>query len=136
LIVSFTVIKELETSQSEKVTTIVSTLPANETQVRPLTKIKNPELRAEAWSEVVKNSEENEKPITAKDVQEVAAKYCEPCDASNCTFRIVSYLTPYFYEKFKGLRRGEKEADYLRRVIEAHSEHPELLQPYMKQLTA
>jgi hypothetical protein len=134
LMQSYEVIKEMEVSN--KTLPIGSVFPTSESQIRPLLKIKDSDERLKAWNEAVKNSEENEKPITAKDVQEVAAKYCEPCDATNCTFRIVSYLTPHFYERFKTLRRGEKEADYLRRVIEAHTQHPELLLPYMKQLTA
>lgn len=134
---SYTIYRELESrNETYEKSTIVDVLPATETQVRELSKIKDPEKRAEVWNEVVKNSEEQEKPITAKDVQVAAAKYCEPCHADNCTFRIVSYLTPHYYKRFETLRRGEKEADYLRRVIEAHSDHPGLLLPYMKQLTA
>lgn len=52
--------------------TNVDTLPATESQARPLTKLP-PEEQAEAWEEVVAESEESGEPITAKKVQEVVA---------------------------------------------------------------
>lgn len=104
LVASYSVIKELEASQgenNEKPNTIVSTLPTHETQVRPLTKIKDPEERLKAWNEVVEKAKEAEKPITAKDVEAVASKYCtEPKDYSSAEVRIVGYLNIKYKKLF------------------------------------
>ena len=112
LIMSTDVLDNLES------VTIV-TIPQSESQVRPLTKLKDPEIQKQAWAEVVKESEESHEPITAKKVEEVVKRYCEPC-ADAMEFRIVSYLTPFYHKKFIDKLRGGKESDYIREVLIKH----------------
>lgn len=111
-------------------------LTISESHVRPLMKIEDPEMQMEAYKKVVDQSEENHEPITAKQIKLVVSEYCAPCVLTNCDYRLVTYLTPSYYKKFDTQKRGEKEADFLRRIVEAYLDHPELLLPYMKQLTA
>lgn len=99
--------------------TIVPILPNNEGQVRPLTKLE-PELQKQAWQEVVIESNQTNEPITAKKVEQVVMKYCNPCVNNAIEFRRVFYLTPYYSQKLDTLMRGEKESTYLRKVIEDH----------------
>jgi hypothetical protein len=100
--------------------TIVPILPKTESQVRPLTKIEDPEKQQQAWQEVINESSESHEPITAKKVEHVVQKYCEPCINASIEFRRVFYLTPYYDKKLEDLMRGEKESTYLRKVIEEH----------------
>lgn len=104
----------------DNLNTIVSVLPKSEGQTRPLTKLKDPEIQKQAWHDVVKESEETHAPITAKKVEEVVGRYCNPCVNPAIEFRRVFYLTPFYDKKLKELMRGEKESTYLRRVIEKH----------------
>lgn len=93
-------------------------LPVTETQARPLSKIKDPEVRKQVWEEVVKKSEETHEPITAKAVEREVKKYCNPCDHDNMEFRVVTYLNKKYHDLFEKHRRGEKEAEFLRGIIE------------------
>ncbi len=45
------------------------TLPGNELQARPLTRIGSPEQRAEVWAEVVEEANADQEPVTAKRVE-------------------------------------------------------------------
>lgn len=56
-----------------RLTTIVDTHPATESQARPLTQLP-PEEQADAWEEVVTEAEETGEKITARKVQQVVAK--------------------------------------------------------------
>lgn len=51
-----------------------STLPVNERQARPLTKLE-PEVQREAWAQVVEENKDNPESITAKKVAEVANEW-------------------------------------------------------------
>jgi phage N-6-adenine-methyltransferase len=69
---AFQMIEAAETVSN--LSTIVDTLPATESQARPLTSFE-PEIQREAWKEVVHQSQETGKPITAATVQQVAEQW-------------------------------------------------------------
>jgi hypothetical protein len=104
----------------ENVSNWTQTVPTSEGQVRPLTKIKDPETQQRVWQEVVKESNETNQPITAKKVEQVVSRYCDPCVNVSIEFRVVSYLTPMYRKKLDILMRGEKESTYVRNIIEKH----------------
>lgn len=129
LIDAYSVVKELEESFSpnggndigENVKPIeLPHMPLSERQVRPLTKIKDPELRAKVWKEVAEENEE----ITAKAVEMKVKQYCEPCKVDRMEFRVVTYMNKKYYDKLQELMRGEHEAEYIRRVLVDHCNHP------------
>ncbi len=108
------------------------TLPVTESQVRELVKIKDSEKRKEVWEAAIHESEETGKPITAKSIAEVRDTIIPPDPADNpMKYRRVTYLNQYYDKKFEEMLRGEPEADYLRRILKAHIDHPELLNPYL-----
>ena len=125
---AYKVVKELEENMTEPSTIVdeekpnidFKVLPFTESQARPLSKIKDPELRAKAWKEVTEENEE----ITAKAVENKVKEYCAPCKADPMQFRVVTYLNKKYYDKLQELMRGEQESEYLRRVVQDHCNHP------------
>jgi len=93
-------------------------LPSNERQVRPLTKLKDPELQQKVWQEVVLESNQSNEPITAKKVEQVVMKYCEPCVNTSIEFRVVAYLNAFYRKKLDEKMNGEKESTFIRDMIE------------------
>ncbi len=108
------------------------TLPVTESQARELAKVKDSGKMQEVWEAAIHESEETGKPITAKSIAEVRDTIIPPDPADNpMKYRRVTYLNQYYDKKFEEMLRGEPEADYLRRILKAHIDHPELLKPYL-----
>jgi hypothetical protein len=91
-------------------------LPVTESQVRPLTKLKDPEARAKVWDNVVKISEETDTPITAKSVERAVRDFL-PDESNAMENRICSYLNNYNHNRWVKYLNGAKEAEVLRDVI-------------------
>lgn len=125
LIDAYSIVNELEETFKMEENVPIGTfqssivIPTTETQARPLTKLESPELRKEAWEKVVKEAEETNEPITQKKVEEVVKQYCNPCENA-MTFRIITYLNPYYHKKFEELKRGEKESEFLRKIVQTY----------------
>lgn len=108
-------------------------LPFTESQARPLTKIKDPEIRAKVWQEVTEEAEQENKEVTAKAVEQKVKEYCNPCVVNDpMEFRRVTYLNAKYNKRFDELSRGEAEAKYLRAIVEAHCDNPHLLQDKLR----
>lgn len=103
----------------------MATIPTTERQVRPLTKLKDPELQKKVWQEVVFESAQTSEPITAKKVEQKVMEYCDPCINNSIEFRRVFYLTPYYNNKLEKLikKSGDKESTFLRKIIEGYCDN-------------
>ncbi len=129
LINSYNVIQQLESSD---VSPIGDKLPTSESQTRVLAKIKDPEKRAEVWKKTVEESEESQEPITAKKIEAIRDEVIPSSEEKDpMENRVVTYLNHYYKGKFEEHKRGAPEADFLRSIIKAHLDHPELLAPYL-----
>ncbi len=98
-------------------------LPTSELQLRPLNKIVNngnSELAPQAWADALeKAGEQNRVVPTGKLVQQVAEEYFPEAALEDAhPYRVVTYLTPRYRKLLDLALRGEKEADYLRRMVE------------------
>jgi hypothetical protein len=90
-----------------------------ETQLRPLNKLLNdPDLQVKVWQEAVRESNESNEPMTAKKVEEVVQRYCEPCINPSIELRRVFYLTHYYDNLLDKAMNGEKESTFLRSMTE------------------
>lgn len=124
LISAFSVVSELEEGLITKIVSPIGdtinnpVMPLTENQARHLSKLETPELRKEVWEKVVRETGERNEPITAKKVEDAVREYCKPCENA-MTFRKITYLTPYYHKRFEILKRGEKESEFLRGIVEA-----------------
>ncbi len=98
-------------------------LPTSQFQLRPLNKIVNEgkeEMATQAWADAVEKAGEQNRSIpTGKLVQQIAEGYCpEVAIEVIHPYRVVTYLNPKYRKLLDTTLRGEKEADYLRRMVE------------------
>lgn len=104
-------------------------LPFTESQARPLTKIKDPEVRAKVWHEVTEEAAQENKEVTAKAVEQKVKEYCNLCVVNDpMEFRVVTYLNSKYHNDFERLKRGESEAKFLRAIVEHYCDNAPLFE--------
>jgi len=81
---------------------------------------KKKDMAPQAWAEAVEKAGERNRYVpTGRMVQMVAEEYCPEVAAEEIhPYRAVTYLNAHYRKLLDLALRGEKEADYLRRMVE------------------